>query len=383
MQLDLTDEQELFRDTTAAFTETELPLHRTRELHGSPLGYERSWLRKSAELGWFAMLIDEADGGGSVSGAGLLDAAIVAEQLGRFVQPGPFVPMNVVAGAIAAEGSATQRAELLPAIAAGEQVATWAFADARGNWDAGQGLAAERSADGLVLTGTRGFVQDAVTADWLLAVATLDGQPAAILARADAPGVRIRPLTCLDLSRRLADVDFGAVTVPAGAVVGTGGAAAVEAQLLRAIVLNCAETVGALDGLFSMTVAYSKERIAFGRPIGSFQALKHIMADQALYVETCKAAAVAAAQAVQAGADDAAEVASMAAAYIGDVSNDIAQECLQIHGGTGYAWEHDLHLLLRRVRSNSALYGEPPWHRERVCALHGLARADRLAGADR
>ena len=136
-----------------------------------------------------------------------------------------------------------------------------------------------------------------------------------------------------------------------------------------------ADTVGAMDALFEMTVGYAKDRIAFGRPIGSFQAIKHILADQALYLESAKAVAVAAAKAVQHGDPAAGEVASMAAAYVGDVGNDLAQECLQVHGGIGYTWEHDLHLLLRRIRWNSGLYGEPTWHRERVCALHELGAA--------
>jgi alkylation response protein AidB-like acyl-CoA dehydrogenase len=343
----------------------------TRELHDDPLGYDPSWLRKSAELGWFAMLVPEADGGGSVSGAGLLDAAIIAEQLGRFAQPGPFIPVNVAAAAIAAEGSAAQREALLPGIVTGEQVVTWAFADARGNWDAGAGLAARRDDDDLVLSGSRGCVQDAISADVLLVAASLDGVPVQLLVPARAPGVTIRPLRTLDLSRRFADVEFDAVRVRRDDVLGTGGTGPLDAQLLNAIVLTCADTIGAIDTLFTMTVAYARQRIAFGRPIGSFQAIKHILADQALYLEACKAAAVAAATAVQAAAPDAAEVASMAAAYIGDVACDIAQECLQVHGGTGYAWEHDLHLFLRRVRSNSLLFGEPSWHRERVCAFHG------------
>src|SRR3981081_4862453 len=139
MQLDLTDEQALFRDTTGRLREAGPPLAGTRELRDSPLGYERTWLKKSAEIGWSAMFVPEADGGGSVSGAGLLDAAIVAEELGRYVQPGPFVPMNVVASAVAADGSPAQRAELLPGLAAGELVDAWAFAPAPGNWDAGGG----------------------------------------------------------------------------------------------------------------------------------------------------------------------------------------------------------------------------------------------------
>src|SRR3984885_14344856 len=368
MQPDLTDEQTLFRATAVSFIEAELPVSGTRELHDDPLGYEPSWLRKSAELGWFAMLVPKADGGGSVSGAGLLDAAIIAEQLGRSVQPGPFIAVNVVAAALAAEGSAAQRAALLPAVVTGEQVVTWAFADASGNWDAGAGVQAQRDGDDLLLSGSRGCVQDAISADTLLVAASLDGAPVQVLVPARAPGVTIRPLRTLDLSRRFADVEFDAVTVGSCDLLGTGGASPLDAQLLNAIVLTCADTIGAIDALFAMTVTYARQRIAFGRPIGSFQAIKHILADQALYLEACKAAAAAA---VQAGAPDRGEVASMAAAYIGDVACDIAQECLQVHGGTGYAWEHDLHLYLRRVRSNSLLFGEPSWHRERVCAFHG------------
>jgi len=366
MQLDLTDDQALFRDTSAAFIEAELPVAETRKLHESPAGYDRDWLRRSAELGWFAMLVPEADGGGSVSGRPLIDATIVAELVGRHVQPGPFIPMNVVAAAIAAAGTPAQRSALLPSIVAGELVATWAVADERGNWDDGAGLTAVRDGDSVVLTGSRGCVPEAVTADLLLVTADLDGRPAQVLVRADAPGVSVRPLTCLDLSRRMADVEFESVRAGAADILGAGGTAQLRAQLLVAIALTCADTVGAIDELVTRTVAYAKERIAFGRPIGSFQAIKHILADQALYLETCKAAAVAVARSVDAGDPDAAEVASMAAAYIGDVACDIAQECLQVHGGTGYAWEHDLHLFLRRVRSNAALFGEPSWHRERV-----------------
>jgi len=366
MQLDLTDDQALFRDTSAAFIEAELPVAETRKLHESPAGYDRDWLRRSAELGWFAMLVPEADGGGSVSGRPLIDATIVAELVGRHVQPGPFIPMNVVAAAVAAAGTPAQRSALLPSIVAGELIATWAVADERGNWDDGAGLTAVRDGDSVVLTGSRGCVPEAVTADLLLVTAELDGRPAQVLVRADAPGVSVRPLTCLDLSRRMADVEFESVRAGAADILGAGGTAQLRAQLLVAIALTCADTVGAIDELVTRTVAYAKERIAFGRPIGSFQAIKHILADQALYLETCKAAAVAAARSVDAGDPDAAEVASMAAAYIGDVACDIAQECLQVHGGTGYAWEHDLHLFLRRVRSNAALFGEPSWHRELV-----------------
>ncbi|MDQ2648787.1 MAG: acyl-CoA/acyl-ACP dehydrogenase [Actinomycetota bacterium] len=371
MQLDLTDDQALFHETTVRFVEAELPLVATRALHDDPQGYDRSWLAKAAQLGWFAMLVPEALGGGSVSEQGLLDLALVADVLGRHVQPGPFVPMNVVASAVAAHGSERLQREVLPGIVGGEVVAAWAFADGSGQADGGAGLEVVREGDGFRLTGTRGFVQDAVSADHLLVVGSLDGEEVQLLVPLDASGVSVRPMTALDLARRFALVELDGVTVPADAFLG-GGAAGIEEQLLVAVALNLAETVGAMDALFDMTVTYAKDRIAFGRPIGSFQSIKHILADQSLYLETCKAVAVAAAKAVAGGASDAPEVVSMAAAYVGDQSRELAQECLQVHGGIGYTWEHDLHLLMRRIETNAVLYGEPSWHRERVCAIHEL-----------
>lgn len=365
MRLDLSDDQRLFHETTLRFVETELPLSRTRSLHDDPVGYDRSWLGKAAELGWFAMLVPEDLGGGSVSGAGLVDATLVADVLGRHVQPGPFVPMNVVAAALAAHGTERLRTDVLPGIVSGALVATWAFAGAPGD------VVVRRDGASLCVDGTRRFVQDAQSADHLLVIATLGGEPVQVLVPTAAAGVAVRPLDALDLSRRFGDVELAGVTVPADALVG-GGAAAIESHLHVALVLTLAETVGAMDALFEMTVAYAKDRIAFGRPIGSFQAIKHLLADQALYLETCRAGAEAAADAV-AGADAAAaEVVSMAAAYVGDQSHELAQECLQVHGGIGYTWEHDLHLLMRRIRSNAVQYGEPSWHRERVCAYHRL-----------
>jgi len=379
MELALNEDQILFHETTVRFIESELPIERTRMLHDDPRGFDRGWLRKAAELGWFTMLVPETDGGGSVSGEGLIDATLIAEELGRFVQPGPFIPMNVVAAAIAVNGTTAQRSELLPAIIAGDTIASWAFSACTGNWDLGAGLAATRTDDGFTLTGRRGYVQDAVAADVHLVVATLDGRPAQFVVPADTRGIEVTPLACLDLSRRMAHVDFDAVEIGTDALLDGGDATdSLERQLQIAIALVVAETVGAMDHLFSMTVQYSKDRIAFGRPIGSFQALKHIMADDAVDLEACKAGATAVALAVQQGSEDAAEIASMVAAYVGDVSDRLAQDCLQIHGGIGFTWEHDLHLLMRRIRTNAVLYGEPAWHRERVCTFHGLGADQRI-----
>lgn len=368
MQLQLTDEQALVHDTAVRFVDAELPLTATRRLHDDPLGYDRSWLRKSAELGWFGMLVPEDLGGGCVSEHGLLDAAIVAEVLGRAVQPGPFLPMNVVADALATGGSERLQREVLAGIVAGEVAVAWAWADAGGEPDGGASVVAEQRHATVVVSGRRGFVMEAPSADHLLVAATLDGGAVHVLVPAGADGVTIRPLESLDLSRRFAHVDLDGVEVPVDAVVTADG----DALLRSAVALLLAETVGAMDVLFDMTVAYAKDRVAFGRPIGSFQAVKHVLADQAMYLEACKAAAVAAARAVARGDDDAPAVVHMAAAYVGEHGPELAQECLQVHGGIGYTWEHDLHLLLRRIRSNAALLGEPTWHREQLCRVHGM-----------
>lgn len=368
MQLDLTDDQALFHETTLRFVETELPLTKSRELHDHPDGYDRAWLGKAAELGWYSLLVPEALGGGSVSDAGILDAALVADTLGRHVQPAPFVPMNVVASTLAGAESPRLHNEVLPGIISGEIVATWAFGDVAGGLDGGAGVLADDTGGTLRLHGTRGFVQDARAADQILVTATRNGESIQALVPTDSDGLTFRALQGLDLSRRFAHVELDGVAVPDDAIV----KADFDEQLNLAVVLNVAETVGAMDALFEMTVAYAKDRIAFGRPIGSFQAIKHLLADLALGLETCKAGAVAAATAAAAADPLTSEIVSMTAAYVGDVGHDLAQECLQIHGGIGYAWEHDLHLLLRRIQTNCALYGEPTWHRERVCRIHGL-----------
>lgn len=371
MEVALTDDQALVLETAARFVDAELPLTATRSLHDNPLGYDRAWLRKSAELGWYGMLVPESLGGGCVSEHGLLDAAIVAEVLGRAVQPGPFLPVNVVASAIVAGGSSRLQQEVLPALVAGEEVAAWAWTDAAGEIDGGAGVTAAAQGDEIVLSGRRGFVLEAPSADHLLVAATLDGSPVHVLVPTGAAGVTRTALQGLDLSRRFAHVDLERVAVPADAAVTVDGAALHR----TAVVLLLAGMVGAMDTLFAMTVAYAHDRVAFGRPIGSFQAIKHVLADQAMYLEASKAVAVAATRAVSDGADDVAAVVHMAAAYLGERGPDLAQECLQVHGGIGYTWEHDLHLLLRRIRSDALLLGEPTWHREQVCRIYGMGDA--------
>ena len=373
MDLELSPEQELLRDTTQRYLADACPLSVVRSLLGDERGYPDDYLLRGAELGWFALLVPEEHGGGSVSADGLLDAAVVAEVRGAQVQPGPFVAMNVVARALSSHGSKTHVAEVLPGLVAGEIVASWALADPRAGLSAAPTVTAASTADGFRLSGACAVVPDAPIADWILVPAAHPDGIVQFLVARDAPGLRVQPLETFDLTRRAGRLDLDGVAVGPEDVVGVPecGASQLSDLLDVALVLSTAETVGAMTQLFAVTVQYAKDRVAFGRPIGSFQALKHQLADLSLSLEMSKASAEAAAKAVAAHDVLGSQLASVAKAFVGEASIDIAQGCLQVHGGIGYTWEHDLHLYLRRASADSALFGSPAWHRERMLRLAG------------
>ena len=375
MELTLTNDQELLRETAVRFMEAACPLETVRQLYdGGGTDLPQDYLRDAAELGWFSLLVPEEFGGGSISGDGLRDAAIVAEERGKRLQPGPFVPMNVVAGALARSGTASQRDSILPAVMAGESAAAWVANDATGKWAPGASITAAPRDGGFVLSGTAAVVQGAHQAAWLLVVATGPEGLSQFLVAADLPGVVARPLDSHDITQRFGTVEFNEVQVGPESLVGQSGLAAadVEQQLVEALVLSVAETLGALTGLFEMARQYAVDRIAFGRPIGSYQGVKYQLADMSLSIEAAHAISAAATKAVQGRQTDAGEVASMAKAWLGDIGIEVAQGCFQIFAGIGYTWEHDLHLFLRRITMNGLLFGQSEWHRERICSIQGL-----------
>jgi alkylation response protein AidB-like acyl-CoA dehydrogenase len=371
---ELTEDQRLLLDVTESFIKATLPLSRVRELADAAAEPDPAYRAKAAELGWFAFLAPEDLGGGGVSGDGLRDAAVFAELRGRHLQPGNFIDTNVVVSALTAEGSPEQREGMLPALTAGEAAAAWALASPTGDWSGASGVEARESAGGYRLSGAKGFVIGANEADWLLVTAAAPGGPAQFLLPAATQGLTVEVLSSMDLTRRLCRVSFDDVLADTSAVLGKPGAAgpAVSAQLQVASVLSVAETAGAMQYLFDLSVQYSKDRIAFGRPIGSFQALKHQLADTSLAVELSHAVAAGAARAVQAGGAGAAEAASMAKAFVADAAVEVAHKSWQIFGGISYTWEHDFHLYLRRLSTDASLYGSAAWHRERVCQLTGV-----------
>ncbi len=374
MELELSEDQAFFQQTTRKFLAAESPLTAVRALEADPAGFDGEYWRRGAELGWTSMLVPEADGGGSLSEHGLLDLVLVAEEMGRLVAPGPLVPVNVVAGALARAGSPEQRAAVLPGLLSGEHVAAWA--PPTNVCEAPRSLSGRGASQTLVAGGDGGLVLDGVAAPveagaqaaHLLVSAVGPDGPTQVLVPADAPGVTCTPMGGLDLVRRFAELRFDHVALPASAVVGVpGGAAAdIEWQLQVAVVLQCAETVGAMQQMFDVTLEYMSDRYSFGRPISSYQALKHRVADDKMWLEACHAIATAAARAVATGADDAAELVSAAKAWIGPHATELIQDCVQLHGGIGVTWEHDLHLYLRRATVNRATYGTPEEHTDRV-----------------
>ncbi|HXY94117.1 MAG TPA: acyl-CoA dehydrogenase family protein [Acidimicrobiia bacterium] len=376
MEIRLTDDQEFFRETTQKFLEAECPIVKVRELASSGDGFERGYWRQGAELGWTSLLVPEDLGGGSVSGSGVVDLTLVADAFGAHAAPGPLLPANVVAAALARSGTDEQRAEVLPAIVAGEVVATWAVAEPPPNDALGTvTVRAEADGDGFVLTGVKTLVEAGAQAEHFLVTARADDGLAQFLVPAGTAGVTITPLRSLDLVRRYARVEFAGARVPAAAAVGDVGNAEadVERQLQLALVIQTAECVGAAQKVFDFTVEWAFNRYSFGRPLASYQELKHRFADMKMWLEASHALASVAAREVQAEAPGAVETVSAAKAYTGEYLAELVQDCVQMHGGIGLTYDHDIHLYLRRVTADRVTHGTPADHRRRIGALRSSA----------
>lgn len=377
VDLERSDDQELFRETTRRFLESTAPVSTVRQWsEKEPAGYPADWWRQGAQLGWTSLLVTEADGGGSVSGNGPADLALVAEEMGRLVSPGPLLVTNVVAAAVSEAGTAEQRAAVLPAIVSGEAVATWCLAEPGRTAATADGavVTAARRGESFVLTGVKGPVEAAAEAAQLLVTARVDGGLTQFLVPTGAPGVTLVPAQSIDLARRFAEVHFDQVTLGPETVLGEVGAAEpqVERQLQLVVALQCAVMAGAVDEMFTRTVEYAFDRYSFGRSLASYQALKHRFADMKLWLEACHATTVEAVRSVGDGDERAAELVSVAKSYVGTKAPAILQDCVQLHGGIGVTWDHDLHLYLRRVVQERALFGTPEEHRERIAVRIGL-----------
>jgi alkylation response protein AidB-like acyl-CoA dehydrogenase len=326
------------------------------------------------------MLVPEELGGGSVSGDGLGDLALIAQQIGHTVAPGPFHPVNIVLAGLASADNAAGHAATIEALVGGELIASWAVYEPHRGWEPLRTtVTANATADGFRIDGVKDRVEGGTDCDVLLVVARAGDALQQFLVPTGAAGVAIESQQSVDLVKRYARVTFSGVTVGADAAVGSTEQTAelIARQSQVAQVLQCAEVVGILDTVFDFTVQWALSRYSFGRPLASYQALKHQFADMKTWLEACRATTAAAVAGVGSRAADADLLASIAKSYVGEYAAPMLQRCVQLHGGIGVTWEHDLHLFLRRVMLYQAMFGSPSQHQ---AAVYAAAEAGNSAG---
>jgi alkylation response protein AidB-like acyl-CoA dehydrogenase len=375
MNFGFTEEQELLRKTARALIDEQAPLAVARGVLERGESHSVDLWRRFAELGWTGLGIPEIYGGAGLS---LVELCILVEELGRNLVPVPFVSHAIAAIAVRELGSAAQRERILPRIASGVTIGTVCLPSIESGADS---IAAAPQGAGFHLNGVARFVADASSAALFVVPANVGGQLGLFVVPRDARGVGLRPLQALDALRPLYEVTFDRVEIARDAWLGEGtaSAAAIESLTDRALVVISAEMLGGAERCLETSVQYAKQRVQFGKPIGIHQAIKHKCADMLFAVEAARSITYYAAWAAREARDDAGVFASMAKATAGEAFRRAATDNLQIHGGVGFTWEYDCHLLLRRARSDEAWLGGASFHRERIARLGFGAAADRAA----
>ncbi|HXG22023.1 MAG TPA: acyl-CoA dehydrogenase family protein [Methylomirabilota bacterium] len=377
MDFGLSEEQEMLQQSAREFLTRECPPAFVRELYKDEDGFSREFHRKMAEQGWTGLLIPETYGG---LGLGMLDMAVLLEEMGRAVTPGPFLFSSVLfALGVMAGGSAAQKKTWLPRIAAGEAIGTLAFLEAEDRLDAaGVTLRAKKTRDGYTLSGVKMFVPYAKVADVLLIAARTSGKEeegvSLFLVDRETPGVEIRLLDIFDRTRRVYEVECANVIAPKSALVGSEGEGwKILARLLdAACVALAADSLGGAQKALEMAVEYTKVRTQFNRPIASFQALKHMAAEMVSEIEPSRSLVWYAAHAFDALPREASRAAALAKARWSDVYSRTTNRAVQMHGGIGFTWEHDMHFWFKRAKWNEFAFGDATYHRERLAQLEGF-----------
>jgi len=374
-----TAEQQELRAAARDFLADHSSSEAVRRAMASELGFDSEvWKRIGHDLGWTSVHIPEAYGG---AGLGYVELVALLEVMGEALLCAPFLSsVCLAANAILAGASEAQKREWLPAIAAGRTRAALAFDESTRHGEAAVCQATARREGGdFVLAGRKRFVLDGHGAELLVVSARAPGSAgdagiSLFAVSASAPGVERRALPTLDPTRRLAEIELRDVRVPAAARLGEegSGAAALGRALDLGAVALAAEQVGGAQRCLDMAVGHAKQRIQFGRPIGSFQAIKHTCADMMVAVESARSAAYYAGCVAAEGGDDLTRVASLAKAWCSEAYFRCAADALQVHGGVGFTWEYDVHLHLKRARAGENFLGAPAWHRERVARSLGL-----------
>jgi alkylation response protein AidB-like acyl-CoA dehydrogenase len=361
------EEQEMLRESARGLLEKECPSTLVRKLIDEEGGYDADLWRKMAGLGWTGLVIPEAYGGANLS---YVDLVLVLEEMGRVLLPSPFIWTTMVAEALKSDGSDAHKQALLPKIAAGELIATVAWMEPSGLWGVdGIAMTARKRGNGFTLDGVKLFVNDAHIADYLLVAARTGGKGITLFAiETQRAGLSITPLRTMDSTRRLSEVKFEGVRASAADVVGAVGDGwkTLSEIIDKGKVMIAAEMMGGAQKVLDMTVEYAKVRVQFGRPIGSFQAVQHKCANMMIDVEGAKSAVYYAAWAVSNGGGDAPLAAALAKAAASDAYRRVSADGIQLHGGIGFTWDHDMHLYFKRAKSSEFTFGDATYNRELV-----------------
>ncbi|HWF76421.1 MAG TPA: acyl-CoA dehydrogenase family protein [Caulobacteraceae bacterium] len=376
MQFTFTEEQQEFRAVLRRYFEQSSPTTAVRKLMQTEAGWDAGqWRELNAQLGLCGVHVPEEYGG---QGFSFVELGIVLEEMGRALVCAPYFASAVLAAsAIMNTATDGQKTALLPGIVSGETIATLAFAEPSGDWDPAATQATATSSVGgrFKLDGAKSFVLDGHTADLIVVLArapgtTGDAGLSLLTVRGDAAGLTRTPLKALDPTRKLARLDFTGVEAE---LIGEEGAAAapVARTLAQAAACLASEMVGGAERLRQSALDFANLRMQFGRPIASFQSMKHKQADMLLEVELAKSAAYVAAQAAAEDADDMPALASLAKAAASEAYLQTAIHTIQIHGGVGFTWDNDTHLWFKRAKSSEVFLGDPTLHRERMMQAWG------------
>jgi alkylation response protein AidB-like acyl-CoA dehydrogenase len=377
VDLGLSEEQEMLKNFARDFLEKECPEQYVRQMEEDERGYSPDVWRKMAEQGWQGLIVPESYGG---AGLGFLDLIVLIEEFGRALVPGPFIS-TVVGGAIPIleAGSEEQKQRYLPRLAAGELIMTLALTEPSGSYEPdGIATTARREGDEFVLNGTKLFVPDANVADTMVVVAREPGSAGAdgislFLVDTATAGVSIQTLKTI-ASDKQCEVKLENVRVPAANLLGEPGRGweTMQQVLLKATVAECAYLVGLAQMDFEISVNYAKERVQFGRPIGSFQAIQHKAADMVTDVDGARFIMYRAAWAVDQNEPDAATQVHMAKAWCSDATRRVVAQGQQIHGGIGFTKDYKIQLYFRRQKRSELLWGDGDYHREQVADALGI-----------
>lgn len=370
MDFGFSDEQRQLRDSAREFLANECPPAYVRKTMAEESGRARELYAKIAGLGWNGLIVPERYGGAGLS---MLDMAVLLAETGYAAMPGPFLFSSVLAASALVEGGSDElKQRWLGPLAAGAAIGTVAITERNDTLDAAEmATSARREGAGWLLNGTKMFVPYAHAADFVVVVARIGPPPAGVglfVVESGASGMRTRVLKELDLTRRVCALELDGVIVGSAAEL-TGGAALYARLLDIGAVAIAADSLGGMDRALAMAVEYSKVREQFGKPIGSFQALKHAAAEIVAELEPARALLWYAAYAQDAAARDAPRAAAMAKALLTSIYMRGTDRAVLMHGGIGFTWDHDIHLWFKRARFNEAFLGSPAHHRERVAAL--------------